>query len=748
MSNFLKDNAFLMKEYDFGKNKSINLDSITEGMGISLWWKCSKCGHEWQTRVNHRAKDGTGCPVCRKKESILKQQEQTRKRLEKENITLTYPNIAKEWNYKKNGSLKPENFLPGMGDSVWWKCSKCGHEWQTRINHRTKDGNNCPICSRNEFYNKKIQSIGSLYEKKPNLIKEWDYEKNKDIDPQNVLVSSNKKAWWKCSKCGYEWICSINQRTSNKTGCPKCSQLQGKETLIEGLIAKNGSLLTNNPELSKEWNYVKNGTLKPDMVLSKSPKKVWWKCSKCGYEWKMSLYARSKGGYCPKCLRIEKSISQSTPIKGINDLESQRPELIKEWHPTKNDINYSDVTVSSNKKVWWLGKCGHEWQATIASRSSGGGCPLCLKENKISYPEKVIFFYLKKSIVDNDVFENYHTDFLKQKEYDIAIPSIKIGIEYDGYNWHKSIQKDIEKDNISFENGYIIIRIRESKCKKYNSNSLKIYYDEKNVKNLESVLLNILNVISLKTKISYNLDFNIDRDNTKILELLEMTKKQNSISNLFPNVLKEWHPTKNGTLKPDYISAHTHKKVWWVCPKGHEYQMVVKHKTEDKCGCPVCSNHKILPGYNDLKTLRPDIAKEWDYEKNKPLSPDKIPVTANYKVWWICPKGHSYYYSVAHRTYSGRNCPICSNRQLQIGVNDLVTINKELAAEWDYEKNGSLKPQNFTPISGTRVWWKCSKCGHEWDIKISSRYMKGNGCPKCAGDKRWKTRRNKGVSNE
>ena len=89
-----------MKEYDFNKNTDIDLETITEGMGLSIWWKCSKCSHEWKTRVNHRTKDGTGCPVCRKQETILKQQEEVKRRLKTENITITYPDIAKEkgWN--------------------------------------------------------------------------------------------------------------------------------------------------------------------------------------------------------------------------------------------------------------------------------------------------------------------------------------------------------------------------------------------------------------------------------------------------------------------------------------------------------------------------------------------------------------------------------------------------------------------------------------------------------------------------
>ena len=737
---YLKDNKELMKEYDFNKNTDIDLETITEGMGLSIWWKCSKCSHEWKTRVNHRTKDGTGCPVCRKQETILKQQEEVKRRLKTENITITYPDIAKEWNYEKNISLKPENYLPGMGDSVWWKCSKCSHEWKTRINHRTKDGNNCPICSRKENYNKMLEEKGSLALNHPELLDEWNYNKN-DTDPNMILDGSNLSVWWTCKKCGHEWKARISQRAKKNTGCPKCGQEQGKKTLLNELIFEKGSLAETNPELAKEWNFKKNKNITPYMVMERSPKKVWWICNKCGYEWQMNLYNRSKGGHCPKCLRIEKSIAKATPIIGVNDLLSQKPDLCREWHPTKNEITPENITVSSNKKVWWLGKCGHEWQATVGSRTSGRGCPICLKEYKISYPEKIIYFYLKKSLYNLEVLENYHPDFLKQKEYDIAIPSIRIGIEYDGYNWHKSYQRDKEKDIISKENNYKVIRIREKKCEKYDSSSIKIYYNEKESKNLKEVILKVLNIVSKITQMNYNLDFDLERDNISILELLEMHKKENSIANLFPNIIKEWHPTKNGSLKPEYISAHTHKKMWWICSKGHEYQMVVKHKTEDNCGCPICSNHKILSGFNDLETLRPDIAKEWDYGKNKPLTPDKVAVSANYKVWWLCPKGHSYYYSISHRTCSGRTCPICSNRQLLLGYNDLVTVNKEIAKEWDYEKNKGMKPEDFTPISGTRVWWKCSKCGYEWNIKISNRYIKGNGCPKCAGNKRWETRK-------
>lgn len=84
-----------------------------------------------------------------------------------------------------------------------------------------------------------------------------------------------------------------------------------------------------------------------------------------------------KGQGCPYC--AGKKI-----LIGFNDLQSQYPEIAAEWHPTNNgDLKPTDVMSGSNKKVWWLGKCGHEWQAAISARcKSRQGCPLCFQQKK------------------------------------------------------------------------------------------------------------------------------------------------------------------------------------------------------------------------------------------------------------------------------------------------------------------------------------------------------------------------------
>ena len=169
--------------------------------------------------------------------------------------------------------------------------------------------------------------------------------------------------------------------------------------------------------------------------------------------------------------------------------------------------------------------------------------------------------------------------------------------------------------------------------------------------------------------------------------------------------------------------------VWWKCVHEHEWQAIIGNRNKGS-GCPYCSGKKVLKGYNDLLTVNPMVAIEWDYEKNGELKPENFTSNSGEKVWWRCGKGHEWQATINNRS-NGTGCPYCSNKKVLIGYNDLQTINPTLAQEWNHEKNGELKPENFTSNSGTLVWWKCVH-GHEWQAKIMDR-NKGNRCPYCSG---------------
>ena len=126
-----------------------------------------------------------------------------------------------------------------------------------------------------------------------------------------------------------------------------------------------------NPGLAKEWHPSRNGDLNPRNVTPGSGKKVWWICTS-GHEWQAPVYSRNRGSGCPVCHKPTPTDNQETLITNA--------DLRKEWHLTKNSgLNLRNLPPGFNEKVWWICEEGHEWQATVKSRTRGRGCPDCSK---------------------------------------------------------------------------------------------------------------------------------------------------------------------------------------------------------------------------------------------------------------------------------------------------------------------------------------------------------------------------------
>jgi DNA-directed RNA polymerase subunit RPC12/RpoP len=130
------------------------------------------------------------------------------------------------------------------------------------------------------------------------------------------------------------------------------------------------SLAEKAPFLTSEWS-VKNQPLTPDDVSYGSNKIVWWN-GICGHEWQASIKSRATGKQtgCPYC-------SGNRVLKGFNDLSTRFPEIASEWSDRNAPLQPEDFSAFANQKVWWKGRCGHEWKALISDRSAGHGCPYC-----------------------------------------------------------------------------------------------------------------------------------------------------------------------------------------------------------------------------------------------------------------------------------------------------------------------------------------------------------------------------------
>lgn len=219
--------------------------------------------------------------------------------------------------------------------------------------------------------------------------------------------------------------------------------------------------------------------------------------------------------------------------------------------------------------------------------------------------------------------------------------------------------------------------------------------------------------------------------------LSKLIKGVNDLATVNPELAKQWHPTKNENLNPSEVAFNSSRRVWWICEKGHEWEVRIVDRFSNNgliSKCPYCSNKKVLKGFNDLATNRPDIAKQWHPSKNGALLPSNVITGSGKKVWWICEKGHEWEARILDRTrLDGKEtgCPYCSGQKILVGFNDLCSTHPELAKEWHPTKNEPLKANNISFGSTKKIWWKCLLCGHEWQAAVYSR-TGGRGCPVCS----------------
>ena len=413
-------------------------------------------------------------------------------------------------------------------------------------------------------------------------------------------------------------------------------------------------LATTAPKIAAQWDYEKNGGLTPNDVTAGSSKQVWWKC-KCGHEWKAALYSRKAGCGCPRC-------AGNVLIPGINDLKTAKPDLLSEWDYEKNlQILPEQVAAFSAKKAWWKCPLGHSWNTSISSRSSGKGCPFCggrkalpgFNDLASSFPKLV----LEWSIEDNaPLTPEQITASSHRKVWWKCIL---------GHRWRASPAN----------------RTRGTGCPVCAGRQVLVGY--------------------------------------------------NDLASQAPLLCAEWAKELNEPLTPQMITVGSNRSVWWHCSLGHTWRATVIARR--RTGCPYCTNHSVLIGFNDFATVHPELLADWDYDKNA-VSPSEVTFGARRKVWWRCNLGHSWKAEVYAR-HNGIGCPVCAamtDKHIVVpGKNDLLSLEPALAEEWDYERNDPLAPDQIMLHSNRKVWWKCCN-NHHW-ITSPNQRSRGKNCPYCAG---------------
>lgn len=183
-----------------------------------------------------------------------------------------------------------------------------------------------------------------------------------------------------------------------------------------------------------------------------------------------------------------------------------------------------------------------------------------------------------------------------------------------------------------------------------------------------------------------------------------------------PDLALQWSPENE--LSPSDVSCGSHKKVLWICEKGHTWEATVKNRVLAGSGCPYCEHRAVLKGFNDLETLFPEVAKTWS--PNNTMKPSEVSSSSNREVMWICENKHEWKARVADRT-EGHGCPYCTGQRVWKGFNDLATTHPQLIPEWS-DKN--LSPETITYKNRSNVWWHCKRCGNDYQAVV---YARANG---------------------
>lgn len=553
-------------------------------------------------------------------------------------------------------------------------------------------------------------------------MQEWDFKKNSELGlyPDLLTEGQHNVVYWICPICNQSYpkrICNRTAPSKVKTESEKCPVCLGRY-----IISGYNSLKAKYPEIiENEWDYNKNKEDPDKIPPTKNKIRYWWKCPN-GHSYENTANNRISSGiaYCKEC----------------HSLEYLNPTLAKELHPTRNvGIIAKNIPAFYNRQVMWkCAKCGHEWKARVDNRHLlNRGCPKCAKGAQSSFPEQVIFYYVKQLFPD--AINGYKYE---NAEVDVFIPSLNIGIEYDGENYHKTLykyKKDVEKNHLLFNGGISLFRIRENNCTLMIDEKCVIYECKYtyNYQDLNNVLKVLLNDLCSKAGISNNVVIDIDSIRNKILAELHILPYHKSFAAYQENNSKikaKWDYTANYPLTPEMVKPMSDKPVAWICINNPNHKRVAPVKSiSNGYGCDWCAKRHKYTTEEWIEQAMEVHGDRYDYS------------TVNYvdsktQVNIICPI-HGLFPQIPSEHLQKKGCKWCGGQGGFHELNTLANAYPELAKEWDYEHIGNkgLTPSDvLLTDSSNEYWWKCNYGKpHSYHAKISHRIKRKSKCAVCHG---------------
>lgn len=349
-------------------------------------------------------------------------------------------------------------------------------------------------------------------------------------------------------------------------------------------------------------------------------------------------------------------------MPGKNDLCTTAPQVAKSWHPTLNgDLTAAQVSKGMHRKVFWLCGLGHTWEAQVYTRSRSG-CPYCANK-------EVLKGY-------NDLATT-HPELLR--EWDFAqnslTPDSVVAGTGERLHWKCEFGHRWEARGAERKNGQTCpVCLGTSAWPGFNDLFTKFpalrdewdFSEGANTRDPQTLLPGSDYVANWVCNAGHEFSQRVANRTVKgygcpTCSGLEIRAGVNDLFTVAPWVKDLWDWEKN-TVDPTTIGkGHRHNHHWICREKGHPYVSLVQNVING-VGCGVCGGYQILAGVNDLATTHPEIAAEWDYEKNS-LTPSEVGKSfGGKKVHWVCSGGHRWFAAIASRTNPAlkAGCPSCA----------------------------------------------------------------------------------------
>lgn len=499
------------------------------------------------------------------------------------------------------------------------------------------------------------------------------------------------------------------------------------------------------PDLARQWHPTKNGDLRPEGVGAKSNKKVWWQCPvNPAHEWPAVIATRLTSGcklcyeeahlkywitgadgekrpetlsdrptlfselvaegeereklgacyvgevrkltwQCAKCHQQWQNQLRKRAIEGQdckchrghttyegNSLLALHPKIAAQWDFEMNALDAKLVngpgSVSPGKhyKAWWKCLHGHSWEAEIKQRVSYG--TECPKCNPKVSKEELRFGCEILAVFGLNVLRSKK---VHGKEADLQIPSLNLIVEVDGFPWHSPSHFPIALERDQKKNTLF-------KSKGYSVLRIR-----------EVRLPPIDNCVTVHFK----------NGPDQLIACKALVAAIAEIPGMTDDLLQRAQAYQGSS---DYLA-------------DAEYQQLAATLSIPATG-------------ESLAERFPLLAAEWS-TKNLPLTPELINPGSHDRVWWTCANGHNWYATIKSRTTLNTGCSKCSGRVASKG-NSLAECFPEVAAQWNYARNGDKRPEGETPKNSKIFWWVCER-GHSWPASINNRTRGKNGCPYC-----------------